>query len=279
MTGQRLRTVLAGGLAARAAWSALRSAPPGGRDRWDRRNHRGATVTLLEGPALALAAAGTAGLARGVPTRLRIAGALAALGAGAFGVADDLGERGARKGLRGHVGALARGELTTGGLKLVGIGVVGLGCAALAVPPTPGRGRASRAAEVATAGALIAGCANLVNLLDLRPGRALKAVLLAGPTALADHPAGGLVAVAAGPAAALLPLDLAERAMLGDGGANAAGAVLGTALAARLGPAWRLAALAGVVALTLASERVSFTSVIESTPVLRELDALGRRPR
>src|SRR5262249_21458786 len=83
----------AAGLAARAAWSALRSAPPGGRDRWDRRNHRGSTVTLLEGPALALAAAGTAGLAREVPTRLRLAGALAALGAGAFGVADDLGER------------------------------------------------------------------------------------------------------------------------------------------------------------------------------------------
>jgi hypothetical protein len=65
--------------------------------------------------------------------------------------------------------------------------------------------------------------------------------------------------------------------MLGDTGANAAGALLGTALLQRSGPRGRVAALAILTALTLASEKVSFTRVIESTPVLRELDALGRR--
>ena len=67
--------------------------------------------------------------------------------------------------------------------------------------------------------------------------------------------------------------------MLGDTGANAAGALLGTALLARTGRRGRLVALAALAALTLASEKVSFTRVIESTPGLRELDAWGRPAR
>ncbi|MEJ2577641.1 MAG: hypothetical protein P8Z68_00925 [Kineosporiaceae bacterium] len=169
--------------------------------------------------------------------------------------------------------------MTTGGLKVLGIGATGLLAAAAALPPEPGRGRAGRAADVLTAGALIAGAANLVNLLDLRPGRALKSVLATAPLAgRSGGPAvlGGAVAGAAG---ALLPHDLGEEGMLGDTGANAAGAVLGTAFVAGAGRRSRLAALAGVVALTLASERWSFTAVIESTPGLREFDALGLTPQ
>lgn len=268
--------------AARAAWRQLTAAPPGGGDVWLRKNHRGEPITLLEGPAYALAAAGSAALAPGVPARLRAAATLATVGAAAFGALDDLGEHrsrhGSSKGLRGHLGELARGRLTTGGLKVLGIGVTGLGAAALARPGPAGRRRAAWAADVVTSGALIAGAANLVNLFDLRPGRALKVVLLNAPAAADPHPSGALVAAAVGPAIALLPEDLGERGMLGDTGANAAGALLGTALAARLGPRGRLAVLAGITALTLASERVSFTRVIEATPVLRELDAIGRRP-
>ena len=65
--------------------------------------------------------------------------------------------------------------------------------------------------------------------------------------------------------------------MLGDGGANAIGAVLGLRLATVGGPGFRAGVLAVLAAATLASEKVSFTKVIESTPVLREVDALGRR--
>jgi hypothetical protein len=64
--------------------------------------------------------------------------------------------------------------------------------------------------------------------------------------------------------------------MLGDMGANAAGALAGWLLASVL-PPWGLAlAAAVVVALTLASERVSFSAVIERTDALRALDRLGR---
>jgi UDP-N-acetylmuramyl pentapeptide phosphotransferase/UDP-N-acetylglucosamine-1-phosphate transferase len=67
--------------------------------------------------------------------------------------------------------------------------------------------------------------------------------------------------------------------MLGDTGANAAGALIGTALLGATGRRGRIVALVVLTGLTLASERVSFTQVIESTPVLRELDAWGRPAR
>ncbi|HEY1619606.1 MAG TPA: hypothetical protein VGG25_18430, partial [Streptosporangiaceae bacterium] len=80
-------------------------------------------------------------------------------------------------------------------------------------------------------------------------------------------------------AAALLNEDLAERAMLGDAGANALGAMLGTAAAVALpGRPARLVTLGIVAGLTAASEKVSFTKVIERTRPLRFVDMLGRRP-
>jgi UDP-N-acetylmuramyl pentapeptide phosphotransferase/UDP-N-acetylglucosamine-1-phosphate transferase len=264
---------------ARAAWTALRARPPGGAQRWERVNHRGETLTLLEGPAFALAAAGAGALTPGIPARLRAAAVLATLGGGVFGAVDDLLESGRSKGLRGHLGELAEGRLSTGGLKMIGIGATGLAAATLAVrtPPNSSGGPWGRIGDVVVGGAVIAGAANVVNLFDLRPGRALKVVLLFSPAA-GPTPAGRLVAIAGGVAGALLPIDLSEQAMLGDTGANAAGALLGTAAVAGLNRRGRFAVLLGLAALTLASERVSFTKVIEATPGLREFDTLGRRP-
>ena len=64
--------------------------------------------------------------------------------------------------------------------------------------------------------------------------------------------------------------------MLGDTGANALGAAIGVILAETATPAQRRLILAVLAGLTLASEKVSFTSVIESTPGLREIDSFGR---
>ncbi|MDQ1655487.1 MAG: hypothetical protein QOD41_570, partial [Cryptosporangiaceae bacterium] len=88
---------------------------------------------------------------------------------------------------------------------------------------------------------------------------------------------GGVVAGPLGAAAALLPEDLGERTMLGDSGANALGALLGVGIAASTGTRGRAAVLLVLAGLTAASEKVSFTKVIERTPVLREFDGLGRR--
>jgi hypothetical protein len=144
-------------------------------------------------------------------------------------------------------------------------------------------GRAYRTLDILLGAGVIAGTANLVNLLDLRPGRALKASLALSAIAGAGGPghrrtgARAVAAGAAGAAAALIADDLGERVMIGDCGANAIGAVLGVAAAARTGPVGRAVVLTGLAALTAASERVSFTTVIEGTPGLRHLDRLGRR--
>ncbi len=241
--------------------------------RWRRTNHAGATVTLLEGPAYLVGA--TLGASAAGP-----AGVTAVLGAGAFGALDDLAGDGASKGLKGHLGAAARGRLTTGFVKVVGIGATGVVAAALA-----DRERADVSVlDTVVGGAVVAAAANLVNLLDLRPGRALKATVASGGALLvAGGPSGSAgpanAAGALGAALGVLAPDLRGEAMLGDTGANAAGALVGVALIQRAGRTGRLVALGLLGALTLASERVSFTAVIESTPVLREIDAWGRPQR
>jgi UDP-GlcNAc:undecaprenyl-phosphate/decaprenyl-phosphate GlcNAc-1-phosphate transferase len=304
--------VVAAGVA-RGAYLALRRYPPAGEKTWARTNHRGEPVTLLEGPAVTVGAVAgqviTAAVAAGLaahpvaaaahpPKRQRVIThplAIAGLGGVAFGVLDDLRGSGKRRGLRGHLGALAHGEVTTGAVKLAGLAATGLGAAIL---------EGGAPADVVINAGLIAGGANLLNLFDLRPGRAIKvatlvAGLIAGGSALTKAgelkpgsaqasaaPApqagrlAGLAAVAApaGAALALLPEDLGEQAMLGDAGANALGAMLGAAAAAALPRTARACLLTGIAALTVASEKVSFTRVIASTPPLNWLDMLGRRP-
>jgi len=283
---------------ARAAYTALRRYPPGGAKTWSRTNHRGEPVTLLEGPAVTAGAVTGQVVAAAVAARRTVSGAplpeqpervrvplgrndlaltVAGLGGAGFGVLDDLRGSAKRRGLRGHLGALAHGEVTTGTVKLAGLAVTGLAAALL---------EGGEPADVAINAGLVAGGANLLNLFDLRPGRAIKVAALAatGIAASSVSRAGarltGLQAVAApaGAALGLLPEDLRERAMLGDAGANALGAMLGAAAAHALPRGARAGVLAGIVALTVASEKVSFTKVIAATPPLNWFDMLGRRP-
>jgi hypothetical protein len=252
----------------------LNRRPPGGPKAWSRTNHRGEPVTLLEGPAVAAGAiAGVLAQAALTPaasgsSRQRRAAAMIAGGAAAaaFGAYDDLAGSGDRRGFRGHLGALRHGEVTTGAVKLGGIGAAGLASAVLT---------GGSPADVVINAGLVAGGANLLNLFDLRPGRAIKVAAASGTLLGAAGQEG--VAAPLGAALALLPEDLGERAMLGDAGANALGALLGASAAGLSRPA-RIALLAGIVGLTAASEKVSFTKVIARTPALNWLDMLGRRP-
>lgn len=292
---------------------------------WERTNFHGVTVSLRGGVAMAGASVASAAVASALSDQPRAAlgGVVASLGGGLAGYIDDV-DQGAHdggkvaKGLKGHLGALAHGQVTTGVIKIAGIGASALAASALVGSKATSVG--AKAADLVLNTVLIAGTANLANLLDLRPGRALKAtVLVAAPLSYfscagAKAPASGAsvtsatASVASGASAApsakpvspasasgasaqrllasglnaaaitALVEDLQETTMLGDTGANAAGALLGTSLAANDSWKLRLGAALGVVSLILASEKVSFSKVIAANPALNWLDQLWRRP-
>lgn len=233
------------------------------------------------------------------------AGALALVAFGAGLVDDSYGDAVA-KGFRGHLRALVTGRLTTGGLKLIVIGLASLAAALVLGAAAPWSAVVSEVETigdlalylvvVSIAGAAIALTSNLVNLTDLRPGRALKAYLIlasfgivgiatsalyegagvSGPLVVRAVDLVLLTVFAVGPAVAVWRYDLGEVGMLGDAGANPAGAVAGLLIVAGL-PLWGLLAYAVFVfALNLASERVSFSRVIDGSPPLLWLDRLGR---
>lgn len=292
---------------------------------WERTNFHGATVSLRGGVAMAGASVASAAVASALSDQpsAALGGLVASLGGGLAGYIDDV-DQGAHdggkvaKGLKGHLGALAHGQVTTGVIKIAGIGASALAASALVGSKATSMG--GKVADLALNTVLIAGAANLANLLDLRPGRALKAtVLVAAPLSYfscadAKTPASGASvtsatasvtsgasgapsATPAAPASAsgasaqrllasglnaaaitALVEDLQETTMLGDTGANAAGALLGTSLAANDSWKLRLGTTLGVVGLILASEKVSFSKVIAANPALNWLDQLWRRP-
>jgi UDP-GlcNAc:undecaprenyl-phosphate GlcNAc-1-phosphate transferase len=241
---------------------------------WMRTNHAGVSVTLAEGPIAVAALLAGAGVDRLLDRsgQRSLPVAVASLGSGVVGAYDDLYGATQAKGFRGHLRALRSGELTSGTVKVLGVSLSAAAAAALVQRSRPGCPKPlCRALDGLLDTGLIAATANLINLLDLRPGRAAKTIVLLGS---------GLVgfgaAPAVGAAAGSLPTDLAAQSMLGDCGANALGAAVGTAAAQGLSRRARLGAFVLVAALNLVSERVSFTAVIERTPLLRELDQLGR---
>lgn len=188
-----------------------------------------------------------------------------------LGLVDDLIGTEADRGFRGHLKALASGRLTTGAMKLFGGAIV-----AVVLVATPGEVSGRRLLADA---ALVALAANLGNLLDRAPGRTIKVALLAYlPLAVVagGSATGVTMAPVLGAAAGLLPADLGERLMLGDTGANLLGAVLGLAVVLETSRPTRTVVLVVLVLLNLASERVSFSKVIDATPGLRHLDRLGR---
>ena len=162
----------------------------------------------------------------------------------AIGLADDL-LSGPERGIRVHL----RAGSTTGVLKAVAIPLYGF----------------ARTRSLSGA-LLVALAANFLNQLDTRPGRALKAYLALAP----------LVRAPLVPAVLVTPYDLREMTMLGDAGSNALGAMLGLGSVDRFTGRGRKLAIAALAGLNLLGELRSLGELIERTPVLSQLDRLGR---
>ena len=193
------------------------------------------------------------------------------LGVALLGLVDDVfGGGPSPRGWRGHAAAAARGELSTGALKAAGS--LGLALYVLSAAPFLKAGPLLSAAVLVLA-------THVFNLLDLRPGRSIKAfVLLGAGLALATLDLGPLWAlgVFVGPILVLLPLDLREVAMLGDTGASVVGAVAGLWLVLALAPLGQAVAAALMAALAVYGELRSISAAVERLPLVRHLDSLGR---
>ena len=192
-----------------------------------------------------------------------------ALGIALLGLVDDAFGGGSR-GWRGHGAAVARGGFSTGALKAGGALALALFAMDYLEDDT---------GRYVLAVALLVLTTNLFNLLDLRPGRAVKALVLLGAgLTLGTWDARPLASLGlfAAPALVVGLYDLRERAMLGDAGSNLIGALAGLWLVLSLGASGQAVALAIVLALTVYGEFRSLNAAIEKTPLVREIDSLGR---
>ena len=186
-----------------------------------------------------------------------------------LGLADDaLADR--ARGWRGHAAALLRGELGSGALKA--IGSAGLAVYVMARPEIG-------AVRFVLGAAVLVLATNAFNLLDLRPGRALKVFVLLGVAlTLGSGDLGPLWALGlfVGPVLLVGAYDIRELGLLGDTGANVVGALAGVWLVLTLSDAGLAIALVALVALTVYGELRSISALVERTPGLRHLDSWGR---
>ena len=241
-------------------------------------NYRGVTLPFPAGTVIVAAAALAAG-PLALIQELGIADdvlrpelrtvAIYAFGVAGLGLVDDaLG--GAPRGWRGHGAAALRGSISTGALKAAG----SLGLALYALS---GLGYSDGEYLLAT-GVLVL-FTNLFNLLDLRPGRSVKAFALLGAgLTLGAWDVDPLWALGLFAGAVLVVglYDLRERAMLGDTGSNLIGALAGLWVVLALGTTGQAIALAVALAITIYGEFRSISALVERAPLLRQLDSFGR---
>ncbi len=185
------------------------------------------------------------------------------------GIIDDtIGNRDV-SGLKGHFKSLFKGKLTTGGFKALFGGFVGL---VISVSIS------KNITDIIVNTLIIALSTNLMNLLDLRPGRAIKVYLVIMISIFVTLT--GYIKVLP---LLLLPnvvayfgFDLKAKAMMGDTGSNVLGISIGILMALGYTLNVRIAWLVFLILIHLLTEKFSLTKIIEKNKVLNFIDKLGR---
>lgn len=187
-----------------------------------------------------------------------------------LGFIDDmLGQRDTL-GFKGHFGQLLRGKLTTGGLKALGGGAIAFFLALFLSPIWY---------DVLLNTFIIALFANMLNLLDLRPGRAGKGFLifLLIIIAIAKGSIDWLLLTPVlGALLVYLPFDLKAKVMMGDAGSNVLGLGLGFYCMVFLPLVMRIGVLVFLVLMHIYTEKYSLTKTIENNFLLKAIDNWGR---
>lgn len=185
------------------------------------------------------------------------------------GLLDDcLGNRSV-SGLKGHFMSLFRGQLTTGGFKALIGGFVGLFVAVSVTKSIP---------AIILGGILVALSTNLMNLLDLRPGRAIKVFLLISAIIFIFNTGfnRALLMILLPAVIAYFYFDLKALAMMGDTGSNVLGICLGVLVVVSYGIVVQIIYTVFLIAIHILTEKYSLTKIIENNRFLNYIDKLGR---
>lgn len=190
------------------------------------------------------------------------------LGMCALGVIDDfMGDKNV-KGFKGHIVSLFHFRLTTGGFKAT-IGFLLALYASVLI--------SKNFIDLIINTFLIALFANLFNLFDLRPGRALKFFFILFAVLIIINPD---YAVYMFPLAAFslvyFPYDIKAKAMLGDAGSNIIGSIVGLYAGISLPRSIKLVFLILLILIHIIAEKYSLTKIIEKMKILNYIDKIGR---
>lgn len=189
---------------------------------------------------------------------------------GLIGMLDDLIGETDIKGFKGHIKSLFRGKLTTGGLKAVsGLLLAILFSVSLS----------SSYIEMIVNVLLIPLFTNIINLFDLRPGRANKVFLLLSISLLITshiREYNFIIYSAIGIILVYIRYDLKAKSMMGDVGSNSLGITLGTFCVLTHSLNIKVIYLIILILLHIISELSSFSKIIKNNRFLNYLDNIGR---